>query len=120
MLQYDWTSRNEESQKVLNLVVCAEIPSEFGKRRDGKEVYARFADGSSCSVVPESSSIAWLERGKQPRRIQVKNLDVVVSQIEANSSALLEVKFTGPEDFLARIEKAAEQVGRGDGVKPPN
>ena len=120
LVQYQWTSRNEGPKKILNLVVCSEEPSEFGGRPGRKEVHARFSDGSNSTVVPDASSFAWLEPGKQPRRIEVRDLRTIVTQIEQNSSASISAKFTGPEEFLAGIQKLAEQAGRGDGDKHPN
>lgn len=117
-VQYDWRSRNDEPIEILNLIVCSEAPSKLEVRGKSREIHAKFADGSSCDVVPDASSLAWLEPGKQPRRIEVGDLRPIVSQIEQYSSASEGAKFTSPEEFLAGIRKLAEQAPQVDGKQP--
>lgn len=110
VVQYQWTSRNEGPKEILNFVVCSEEPSEFGERRGGGEIYARFANGSISTAKPDGASLVWLEPGKQPRRLDVGDLQLIVTVIENYGSASLGMKFTGPEDFLAGIRKLAGQA----------
>jgi hypothetical protein len=110
MVQYQWTSRNEGPKRILNLVVCSEEPSEFGGRPGSSEIHARFANGSISTTKPDGASLVWLEPGKQPRRLDVEDLQLIVTQIEKSESASVGMKFTGPEDFLAGIRKLAEQA----------